>query len=373
MKNTPSSHRCGRLPTLLVIVACIALLSGCNTLYWYGQATVGQMDLLLRRDDIDDVLNNPHTSAELAQQLRYIQDARDYASQALLLPDNGSYRCYADLEREAAIWTVIATTAFSLDPKPWCYPLVGCQGYRGYFKESAAHRLARRLEDRGHDAVVLATPAYSTLGWFDDPVLNTMLNSPLPELAGTIFHELAHQQIYLAGETDLNESFATWVERAATEQWLRSRGDDQALQQWRQRQHRRHQYNTLLMAASNDLRRLYTVGNPAQEESPPDLKQLQQRKWQRFEQLEAELLANNFSPPEPLNNAQLAIISTYEEGVQRFAALFQCNNNDWTNFYRAVEQLGQWPRERRQRWLAGNIDTPPEVCHLTRAQHIDKR
>jgi predicted aminopeptidase len=353
-----------RVVHIVLLLGLLYLLGACSSINWYGQAARGQWDILQRREDIGELLSNPATPEELAQQLRYLQAARQFASAQLHLPDNGSYRDYADLQRDAAVWTLVVTPELSLEPKQWCYPLVGCQSYRGYFKAHKAIQMAHRYDLQGYDALVLDTPAYSTLGWFDDPILNTMLGPYLEETAGTIFHELAHQVLYVAGDTGFNEAYATWVGRAGTRAWLENLEDDESLLAWEKRTEWRQNYYYMLQTARDELARAYNDNHDAAHK--------RQAKTQLFQQLRERLEAQQMPVPDPLNNAQLAIVATYEDGVKRFAKLFQCHNMDWKRFHAAAQVIAEWPAAQRQQWLQGTIDTPPEVCHLTRAQRTEK-
>lgn len=348
----------------LFLILVLLLLGACSSINWYGQAARGQWDILQRREAIATLLEKDDLDPELRAQLSYLQEARQFASTHLQLPDNGSYRDYADLEREAAVWTLIVTPELSLEPKQWCYPLVGCQSYRGYFKEHKAIQLAHRYHLQGYDSLVLDTPAYSTLGWFDDPILNTMLGHYREETAGTIFHELAHQVLYVSGDTSFNEAYATWVGRAGTRAWLRFKEDAESLLAWEKRTEWRQNYYYMLQTARDELAEAY-----AQNHDTPTKRRA---KTQLLEQLQQRLEAQQMPVPDPLNNAQLAIVATYEDGVKRFAKLFQCHNMDWKRFHAAAQVIAEWPAAQRQQWLQGTIDTPPEVCHLTRAQRTEK-
>jgi len=187
------------------------------------QAARGQLDVMSKREPIDKLIEAPDTPEELAARLRLVSEARQFAIDELLLPDNDSYRSYADLGRDYVVWNVFAAPEFSLDPKTWCFPIAGCVAYRGYFSEDAARRKADQLAEDGLDVAVGGVPAYSTLGRFDDPVLNTMMHWEDADLVATIFHELAHQVLYVKNDSAFNESFATTVEEIGIERWLTSR------------------------------------------------------------------------------------------------------------------------------------------------------
>lgn len=355
----------GRLLLSIVLIYCLPLLlNGCSSLAWYRQAALGQLDILQRREPIAEVIEDPATPAELAQQLRYLQQARQFAIDYLKLPNNGSYQDFAALNRDAAVWTLIVTPSLSLSAKQWCYPLVGCQSYRGYFKEHKAIQAAHRWELQGYDALVLNTPAYSTLGWFDDPILDTMLQQHDEDTAGVIFHELAHQVLYVKGDTAFNEAYASFVERAGTRLWLQMNHEPSRLNDWEKRTLWRQNYYYMLQTARDELAQLYG--------GQTSMEYRQQMKQAILQTLRQNLIAQQMPVPDPLNNARLAIVATYEQGVERFQELFECHNSHWESFHHAVAILGDWPAERRHDWLEGKIDTHSEVCHLTRAQRTNK-
>jgi predicted aminopeptidase len=228
-------------------------LEGC----YYVQAARGQFDLMRRRRPVEEVIADATSPEQLRQRLGMVRDARQFAVDELLLPDNGSYRNYADLERDYVVWNVIAAPEFSLDPKLWCYPVAGCVAYRGYFSEASAKKLADDLASQGFDVLVGGVAAYSTLGRFADPVLNTMMRWDDTELVETLFHELAHQKLYIKGDTGFNESFATTVAETGIRRWLSARGGSEILDA---RDRRRTDYDAVLqlaMAARGKLEALY--------------------------------------------------------------------------------------------------------------------
>lgn len=219
----------------LWVLAALTLLSGCSSVNYYSQLASGQLHLLKAREPIDRVINDPQRPATLRQQLAHAQAARTFASQHLLLPDNASYRLYADLKRPYVVWNVFATPEFSLDPITHCFPIAGCVAYRGYYSLAGARGEAALQREQHRDVFVSGVEAYSTLGWFDDPILNTMLNWGDERLASVIFHELAHQRVYVKDDTEFNESFANFVEQEGTRQWRAHQGlpppDPRATQQ----------------------------------------------------------------------------------------------------------------------------------------------
>src|SRR5688572_22417199 len=225
---------------LLVLLAAGAL-SGCGTMYLV-QAARGQMQLMNERRPIPQVVADPDTSETLRAKLMEVGAARDFASEVLGLPENGSYRSYADLGRSYVVWNVVATPEFSVEPKRWCFPVAGCVAYRGYFSEAAAKKFAAKLRSQGYDVVVGGVPAYSTLGRFADPVLNTMLGYGDVDLAAIIFHELSHQVVYIPGDSAFNEAFAVAVEQAGLQRWLAFRGRSGELERYKARADRQLDY-----------------------------------------------------------------------------------------------------------------------------------
>src|SRR5882762_7058412 len=242
-----------------LLAAACTLLSGCGTLY-LTQAASGQWQVLRQRVSIDTLLGDPRTPPALRAHLQEVRAAREFASRELGLPDNGSYRSYADIGRPYVVWNVVAAPEFSVSPKRWCFPIAGCVAYRGYFREQRAREFAAALAVRGFDVSVDGVPAYSTLGRFADPVLSSMLRYGDDELAATIFHELAHQLLYVRDDSEFNEAFATTVEDAGLARWLNSQGASQRLQQLRERQAHAAAFVSLLAHSRSRLALLYASG-----------------------------------------------------------------------------------------------------------------
>ncbi|MET0917250.1 MAG: aminopeptidase, partial [Burkholderiales bacterium] len=255
----------GRLAGALVLAAFA--LAGCGTAPYYWQAANGQLELWRKSRPIDEVLADPKASDELKARLKRAQQIRTFASQDLALPDNGSYRSYADLGRPYVVWNVFAAPELSLQLKQWCYPVVGCAGYRGYFDKAAADAAAQQLRSEGYEVNVSGVPAYSTLGWFADPLLNTFVGGTEGQLAALLFHELAHQVVFIGGDTTFNESFATTVEREGVRRWLDAHGNASSREAYAEFALRREQFLSLLLkyrqllqqnydsAAGNDVKR----------------------------------------------------------------------------------------------------------------------
>ena len=304
------------------------------------------------REDIEALIREPSTPPELREKLQLALDVRAFASEQLGLPDNASYTRYVELERDAVVWNVIAAPEFSLQPKTWCYPLVGCLAYRGWFKQEKADRQARRLAEQGFDTRVAPVPAYSTLGRLEDPLTSAMLRWDDAVLAGLIFHELAHQRVFVPGETAFNEAYATSVERAGVEKWLRQRGDANELQRWQARVRARKGFVELLLQARARLAEVYAI------DLAPDI--MQAAKQVGFGQLRAlHRQRSALNSPDfyaafferPLNNADLALVATYEAGVHAFDALLAEYAHDLEDFHSAVGVLAKASPEQRADFL----------------------
>lgn len=332
------------------IASLVLLLGGCESIGYYAQSVHGHLDLMSRTQAIDSLLDDPATPAELAGRLRHTQAIRAFASEVLKLPENDSYRDYADLERDTLVWSVVAAAEFSVQPKQWCYPVIGCASYRGYFDRQQAESFARELADDGYDVVVQPVQAYSTLGWFDDPLTNTVIHRDEAGLAALIFHELAHQRVYVKGDSAFNESYATAVEEIGLELWLSER-DPQQLKSWYMRKRRYQNRLRLLTETRVELERLY-----ADKAFPADV--MREQKRVIFEQLRDALsrqqMAREKGKTKPatqenelLNNAHLASVATYHQWVPAFRAIWRQQGRDPAAFHRAVEAVSGLSRVER--------------------------
>ncbi|MBL8200038.1 MAG: aminopeptidase [Chromatiales bacterium] len=341
-----------RLWRAVALVAAIAvLLGGCAG--YYLQAAAGQAALMRARQPLEKVLADPGTAPTLRQQLLVVDAALVFARVELGLPGSSSYRHYADLKRPYVVWNVFAAPEFSLEPREWCYPIAGCTTYRGWFSEARALKSAAELSARGYDVFVGGVAAYSTLGWFDDPVLNTMLGDDETALAGLLFHELAHQLLYVPGDTLFNEGFATLVEEEGTRRWLASRNDQAGLCYFHLRQSRRAAALGILADLRTALAQIYATDGPSDER-----RQQRSAAFERARTAYAGLRAGWASPPwfdswfaPGLNNARLAALSSYEELVPAFHALLARDGGDLARFYGSVAALGALEPEARERAL----------------------
>jgi predicted aminopeptidase len=334
-------------------------LCACSTIGYYGHLASGEYSLLAARKPIARVIADPATDAQLKARLELAVQARAFASDQLKLPRNGSYTKYADLGRPSAMWNVFAALEFSLEPELQCFPIAGCVAYRGYYDHARAEAEATRLRGSGLDIWIGGVPAYSTLGWFDDPILNTMLPWGDDELAATIFHELAHQKLYVKDDTEFNESFATFVQREGLRQWRTARGlaatDDAE-------QSRADQFDQIVLAARDRLRALYASALPADA--------MRARKRDEIERLRADYVSLRDSLWHgdgaydgwingDINNAKLLPFGLYHQWVPAFAVLYARQGSDWSAFYNAVAEMAHMqPIARRQALIA--LDAPAQ-------------
>ena len=307
---------------LVSILVLLLPLSGC----YYMQAVKGQIELNSKREPIDEVLQDEDTSPELAARLRLVQEAREFSVDELGLPDNKSYRTYADIEREFVVWNVIAAPEFSTQPRTWCFPVAGCVGYRGYFSQDDALRESEKLASNGFDVMVGGVSAYSTLGKFNDPVVSSMMNWDDVQLVGVLFHELAHQVLYVKDDSGFNESFATAVEEFGVQRWLESRGQVEDIAAYRKSRQLRQDLMSLVADARVDLDELYASN------LDDGAKRLQKEARLRSLEEDAEALLQRNGRNSTkwlnggLNNARLVSMTLYEGRLPEFRALLdQCD------------------------------------------------
>jgi predicted aminopeptidase len=336
---------------VLLAASFLATLPGCGTMY-LAQAAGGQFRVLHARRPIDKVVADPATPAPLKTRLMDVRAARDFAVTELHLPDNRSYRTYADIKRPYVVWNVVATPEFSVEPKHWCFPIAGCVAYRGYFKEKSARAFASRLASQGFDVTVGGVPAYSTLGKFADPVLSTMMRYGDSELAAIIFHELAHQLLYVKNDTEFNEAFATTVENAGLERWLKAQGHPDLMQEFLEDSAQENAFVELFASTRGRLKKLYASGIP-----PAHMKE---QKATVFAELTEEARALQRQQghqyyeswlKEGLNNAHLASVATYYQCVPGFQRLLAEQGGDMLRFYAAAKDLSKQPRATRHAQL----------------------
>ena len=325
------------------------LLGGCSSLSYYSQLASGQLALLRGREPVSDVIADPTRDPTLRDHLIKSQQARAFASEQLHLPDNKSYRLYADIHRRYVVWNVFATGEFSLDPVTHCFPIAGCVAYRGYYAQGAARGEAALLKREGMDVYVSGVEAYSTLGWFNDPIMSSMMSWGDERLATLIFHELAHQRFYVKDDSEFNESYATFVEQEGTRQWRKARGlpPETGVSETRQRD----QLTTLLLATRERLKALY-----AQPLTPEAMREQKAAEFERLRGNYRHLRDSQWSGDKrfdswiyaPMNNARLLPIGLYDQWVPAFECVFKQVNGDWPAFFAAVEKLGGLPASARK-------------------------
>ena len=346
----------GLAATALVAAASVCLTSGCATVGYYAQSVAGHLEILQAARPVAQVLGDPETSAALKERLALAQRIRDFAVRELGEPDNASYRRYADLHRPAAVWNVVAAPELSLVPKTWCFAVVGCVGYRGYYDKSRADALAAELRSAGLDVVVYPVPAYSTLGrlpaagWLADPLLNTFIGYPEGELARLVFHELAHQVAFVAGDTQFNESFASTVEKIGAERWLADHASPDARAESARAEARRADFRALTARFRDELAQLYAsnLGDDAKRTEKAavlarlraDYAALKSARWDGYAGYDAWF--------ERANNAAFGILASYTGLVPAFERVFEREGRDFARFYAEVRRLAALPAAERR-------------------------
>lgn len=347
-------------------------LTGCANLGYYWQSVHGHMQMLNAARPVDEVISDPQTPERLKNRLALSQRLRKFAASELHLPDNSSYKRFADLRRSAVVWNVVAAPEFSLTLKTWCFPVTGCVGYRGYFDEADARAEAERLKAEGLEVSVYGVPAYSTLGWMNwaggDPLLNTFINYPEGELARLIFHELAHQVVFASGDTMFNESFATAVERQGSQRWLLSQASETARSEYAAFDQRRAAFKALALATRRELEAVYEPNKAVaqvQRTQAATKSVAKEAVMQRFRDNYAALKSSwgGYAGYDPwvarANNAAFGAQAAYDELVPGFEALFEREGRDWLRFYDAVRQLANLPKnERHEQLKTNNKETP---------------
>jgi len=338
---------------LIVLALAFTALAGCSAADYYGQAIGGHLSLLGRTRAIEEVLADPASAPELKQHLERVVAIREFATRALGLPDNDSYRRYADLERPYAVWNVFAAPALSLKSKEWCFVFAGCVPYRGYFARDDAERAAEQLRAEGYDVYVAGIAAYSTLGWFADPLLNTMLGRPEPELAGLLFHELAHQKIYVANDSAFNESFATAVEREGVRRWLATHHAEREYAAYLERNRRQELFMALVLDYRARLDTLYrsTENDDAKRTGKHALLDEMKQEYGRLKQRWGGY--NGYDRwIQQINNARFVSVGVYLDYLPAFEALLAQKHGDFDAFYDAVAKLAELPATERHAALA---------------------
>jgi len=337
-----------RFICLAVIATLLVLVGGCSGVGYYWQSVSGQLEIWGRERPVTDVIEDPRTDESLRRKLVRVEKIRDFASRELKLPDNASYRSYADLERPFAVWNVFAAPEFSLVPLQWCFPVAGCVAYRGYFDRAVAERFSAGLAAQGNDVYVGGVPAYSTLGYFADPLLNTFIHFPDVEIARLLFHELAHQVAYAPDDTVFNESFAVTVETEGVKRWIVGTGDQAALADFQRRQRARDEFKRIVERCRQRLDALYRSGiAPEAMRARKDaiLEQMIEE-YHAFRQSASFTGYDRWFAQRP-NNAQVASVVIYTQLVPAFQALLDREGGDLGRFYAQVKLLANLPKNER--------------------------
>ncbi len=338
---------------VFLIIGASLFIQGCTSLGYYWEKVQGQAEILNKQQPIQAVIENPKTTASVKAKLINVQQARKFASDVLLLPDNDSYRNYADIGRDYVVWTVVATPPYSIKPKEWCFLIVGCLSYRGYFSKQSAEDFAAKLKKQGMDVYVSGIKAYSTLGWFDDPLLNTMLYKSEAYRVGIIFHELAHQKIYVENDTAFNEAFATSVELEGIKAWFKHEAKQQKFKKYLISKKRDKVFKHLLKNSRTQLKKLYAENKTSQ--------QLQVGKKSIFTQLQVDYTKFKHHwhgytgydkwMSQGLNNAHLALVATYNDWLPAFSHLFENTNRNYQLYYKKIKQLTELDKNQREKQL----------------------
>lgn len=316
---------------------------------YYAQSVTGQLEVLAKRRPIATAAEDPGEPAEIRAQLRRVQQMREFAVSSLGLPDNGSYRSYTDLKRRFVIYNVFATPELSLTPVRSCFPVVGCLDYRGYFSERMARRRAAQLKAGGMDVYVGGVAAYSTLGWFDDPVLNTMLDWDEAQLAKFLFHELAHQRLYVKNDTAFNEAFAETVAEVGLERWLTARLTHDEADRLRTEEEREKEFVRLILETRSELESLYdsaAEGAAKREGKRAALDRFRARYTEMRRGWGGDRSYDSWAYGD-LNNAKFIAVATYHDAVPAFRALLALSGGNLPRFYEQAARLGQFPEAQR--------------------------
>ena len=334
-----------------VILAVV--LIGCGSIVYYKQLISGQIAILNKKQPIHELLDNSDTPEKLKKRLRLVMDIRTFAKDELFLPVKNQYLSFVELNRPFAGWNMWATPEFSFSPKTWCYPIIGCAIYRGYFSKEDAFNYGHQLEAQGYDVYIGGVVAYSTLGWLDDPVFSTFIYRSDIRLAALIFHELSHHLLYVSDDTTFNESFAIAVEQEGLHRWLKAINNLKASEIYKLDYQRRQQFIELVMKYRKELETLYAKNLPIPEK--------RQAKAAIFEKLKDDyrLLKQHwngysgydFWMYQKMNNAKLISVSTYNDLVPAFLELLKTCNNDLKVFYKKCQDLSKKSKEERWAYL----------------------
>jgi predicted aminopeptidase len=356
----------------LISIPLLLLVCGCADLGYYWHNTRGHLALMNQRIDIEDMLVDDEIDAQLRQRLQLVQEIRQFSIERLGLPENGSYASYVQLDRPWVVQNLFAAAEFSTQLQQWCYPFIGCASYRGYYDDARLQAYIEELESQDLEIYVGKVAAYSTLGWFDDPVLSSFIDWPEHRLAGLLFHELTHQRIYIDDDTSFNESLASAVQQVGTRLWLESRSETQALQKMSRWLAYREQVIALIVTTRAELTELYA--------SDLDETEKRQRKARRFDVARAahdDIAAKHGIPDGyrswfagEINNAKIGSVAEYNSHLEAFVRMLDAHGHAFPAFFRYVETLAEFDRDARGRCLEAwqkSAQTNAGVCppHVT--------
>lgn len=344
---------------ILAVGLILLLLTACAAPSYYSQAVKGHLDLMGQRIDIDEILVAGTADPHLTRQLALSVAIREFAVTQLQLPDNDSYTQFVQTGQDAVTWNVVAAPEFSLTPKQWCFPVSGCVPYRGYFKQDKAVEFAGKLARKGFDTSISPAIAYSTLGWFDDPLLDTMFQYSDAQLAAYIFHELAHQKLYVKGDTAFNESYASFIEETGVTLWLESTQHVNELAEWLDQKRAGFQYDELLRETQMKLERLYasTQAESTMREEKSAIFENLRNQYQHLVETEWDgRYYRGRMPPGEMNNARLALVNRYRGGICAFEKIYSAAGQDMTRFQQLATSRAGLDKIQRMKWLQQPCD-----------------
>jgi predicted aminopeptidase len=337
----------------VVVLACV-MVAGCESIDYYGQAAQGHWHIIRARTPINAVIASEDTPATLRKKLSLVQDARQFATQDLGLSQAEGYVDYVDIGRSSVVWNVFAAPEFDINPVTWCFPIAGCVPYRGYFSEHDANQYARTLEAQGYDVHVGGVEAYSTLGWFRDPVLSTFLARDDASLAALLFHEMSHQHLYLPGDATFNESYATAVEIEGLRRWLAGQNHRMPGTLYEERLALRNAFIELLLSHRQALQALFATSK-SDDEKRLEKKALNERLADNYAafKMKHPAAGDRFDSwfNKPVNNARLSSLATYSQWVPAFRQLLKDCNNSFRCFHKRASALAELSSDERQQEL----------------------
>lgn len=349
----------------LAIALGAAQLSSCASPAYYWQAASGHLSLMHARQPVNEVIDSADTDQATVEKLKLSREIKAFAVEELGLPDNGSYDEFVRTGQDAVVWNVVAAPEFSLQPRTWCFPVSGCVPYRGYFDQADANRFAEKLRNKDLDVAVSPAIAYSTLGWFEDPLLDTMWRHSEAQFAAYLFHELAHQKLYVKGDAAFNEAYASFVDRIGVERWLGQRGEREALEHWLALSEASGEFNDLLRQTRDELQAVY-----ASDATPDIMRSAKQAAYERLKSRYRQLREQDWQGTDwfggwfsqPPNNARFALLETYQGGTCAFGTLYTEAGHDIARFHELASAKAALPADMRRQWL----ETPcPEIAPAT--------